>query len=521
MSVDVIVAIDVGTTGTKTVLFSRDGVAAAGATFDYPTQTQGAHVEQDPADWWGATVAGLQSMWAQVPGAEPLAVVLSGQMQDLILMDGVRALAPAILYSDTRAHREGQIVHERLGEVRLREVTGNLQDATSLLAKLLWVKEHQPGLYKAAETVFIGAQDYVAWRLCRAGVTDYTTASTTGLLDIAANSWASELLDSLELRTDWLPQLAAAEAQVGEVRAAVSEETGLPPGTPVFHGAGDAAATTLGAGAGDPGHYYVYLGTSGWLAATELHTPVDPRTGIFNLRHPDPERLILIGPMLTAAGNVEWLREQFGRLEVRSLPSLAADSSEMAAYQALNALAAEAPPGSNGVLYLPYLAGERAPFRDPNARGVFFGLHRTTTRHDLYRAVLEGVAFSMRAIRDTLPASDGLDQAGFSLVGGGARSALWPQIFADVFDCPVQVLADPAEVTARGAALIAGRACGWHAGYVPAANFFPVEATFQPDSAVAEQYNRLFDAFRGLYPALRENFAQLAHTVHEYNSATH
>lgn len=507
---DVIVAIDVGTTGTKTILFNRDGATVISATFDYPTQTQGRRVEQDPADWWAATVAGLQSLWEQVPDMQPVAVVLSGQMQDVILVGEEDSLVSAILYSDTRAQRESRIVQERLGEARLREVTGNLQDAASLLAKLLWLKQHQPAVYDEAQTLFVGAHDYVAWRLCRSDATDYTTASTTGLLNLVANTWATELLDALELRTDWLPQLRTAETQVGEVTAAVAEETGLPAGTPVFHGAGDAATTTLGAGAGKPGRYYVYLGTSGWLAATALNTPVDPSTGIFNLRHPDPQRLILIGPMLTAAGNVEWLREQFGVLETDAV-----GDSETAAYETLNALACEAPPGSNGVLYLPYLAGERAPFRDPNARGVFFGLHRNTRRRDLYRAVMEGVAFSMRAIRDTLPASDELERSELNLVGGGARSSVWPQIFADVFSCPVQVLAAPDEVAARGAALIAGRALGWYTGYVPAPGFFPVQATFQPEPAAVERYDRLFEVFLGLYPALRSSFAHLSQALSE------
>jgi xylulokinase len=523
VNVDVVVAIDIGTTAAKSVLFDRDGVAVASATFDYATQTQGARVEQDPNDWWTATVAGLRSLRDQAPDAKPVAVVLSGHMQDVVLMGEAQALAPAIMYSDTRAQAESQIVRERLGEGPLRQVTGNLQDAASLLAKLLWLKRQEPALYEAAQNLLVGAHDYVAWRFCQVHAADYTTASTTGLLDLAANTWATGFLDALDLRTDWLPQLVAAEAQVGEVSATVAEETGLPVGAPIFHGAGDAATTTLGAGAGDPGRYYVYLGTSGWLAATERHMWVDPRTGIFNLRHPDPERLILIGPMLTAAGNVEWLREQFGRLEVglERAPeggaglSLAAGPSEQATYDALNTLAAEAPAGSKGVLYLPYLAGERAPFRDPNARGVFLGLGRTTTRQDLYRAVMEGVAFSMRAIRDALPASQDPEGSELTLVGGGARSAVWSQIFADVFQSPVWVLASPGEVAARGAAVIAGRARGWYTGYVPAADFFPVEAAFQPDPAVAERYDRLYEVFGGLYPALRESFAHLAQTLRE------
>jgi xylulokinase len=524
---DVIAAVDVGTTGAKAALLDRDGSIVASAYASYPTRSQGNQIEQEPSDWWAATVTGLKSLWGQAPDVRTVAVAMSGQMQDVILVSEEDSLAPAILYSDTRGQTEIQSVHERLGDARLRAVTGNLQDASSLLAKLLWLKRRRPDLYNQARTLFVGAHDYVAWRLCRrrpeprpelvegpvegSRVTDYTTASTTGLLDLSANVWAVELLGALKLRTDWLPQLVAADAQVGEVGEAIARETGLPEGIPVFHGAGDVATTTLGAGAGEPGRYYAYLGTSGWLAATELQSPVDPLTGIFNLRHPDPERLILVGPMLMAAGNFEWLREQFGNLELN-----ATGKPEATAYDVLNALASTAPPGSNGVLYLPYLAGERAPFRDANARGVFFGLTHRTTRQDLYRAVMEGVAFSMRAIRDVMPGST--LRAGdpeLSMVGGGARSPRWAQIFADVFNCRVRVLAAPGDVGVRGAALIAGKALGWYASYVPGPDFFPIQATFLPEPATAGRYDRLFEVFRNLYPALRSNFAYLARALEE------
>jgi xylulokinase len=213
--------------------------------------------------------------------------------------------------------------------------------------------------------------------------------------------------------------------------------------------------------------------------------------------------------MLTAAGNFEWLREQFGTMEVKAL-----GKPEAAAYETLNTLAGEAPPGSHGVLYLPYLGGERAPFRDANARGVFFGLTRRTIRQDLYRAVMEGVAFSMRAMRGIMP-TPALEAGGpvLSMVGGGARSPLWAQIFTDVFNCQVQVLAAPDEVATRGAAIIAGRALGWYASYMPAPDFFPIQAGFHPDPETAGRYDRLFEVFHNLYPVLRSNFAHLAQAL--------
>ena len=506
----VIAAVDIGTMGTKATLVGREGMVVASAYASYASQGEGNRVEQDPGDWWEATVMGLHSLWEQAPEARPVALVLSGQMQDVILVDNARPLAPAILYSDVRAQDEAQHVLERLGEARLHEVTGNLQDASSLLAKLLWVKNNLPDVYRSAQTLFVGAHDFVAWRLCGARAADHTTASTTGLLNLRANAWAVDFLDELGLRTDWLPELYPAEAQVGEIGKAVAQETGLPVGTPVFHGAGDVATTTIGAGAGEPGRYYVYLGTSGWLAATWPGKPVDPLTGIFNLRHPALEWLIRIGPMLTAAGNFEWLRAQFGWLEAQA----AGQTDEDTSYEILNVLASEAPPGSGGVLYLPYLAGERAPIRDPHARGVFFGLSRHTTRQCLYRAVLEGVAFSMRTIRDAmLPAEGANARPELSLVGGGARSALWGQVFADVFDCPVHALAAPGDVGARGAALLAGKALGWYDSYMPGAAFFPAQHSYVPDPQAVASYDRLYTVFQALYPALRSGFSALSQVL--------
>jgi len=234
-------------------------------------------------------------------------------------------------------------VQEQIGEMRLRLVPGNLQDASSLLAKLLWVKEQWQEVYRKAQILFLGAHDYVTWRLCGARVTDLTTASTTGLLNLNSNTWAVEFLTELGLRTDWLPELVPADHPVGFISASFAEATGLPQGIPIFHGAGDAATTTLGARAGAAGRMYIYLGTSGWLATTELFAPADPSTGVFNLRHPDPQRLILIGPMLTAAGNWDWVREQFGDVEMASR-----QDTHLEVYQLISDRAAQRHPCSGG-----------------------------------------------------------------------------------------------------------------------------------------------------------------------------
>jgi len=497
-----VIALDIGTTAAKAAVVDCNGKIYASVSATYPLFKQGPEVTQSPSDWWQATQQCIRSLLdAYHKKSELSAVVLTGQMQDLILLDSQNVLAPAILYSDLRAVQEANQIYEQIGEETLIRVTGNLQDASSLLAKLLWLREHSPEFYTSAERILIGAHDYITYRLCGAAVTDYTTASTTGLFDLNRNQWAESLMTQLQLRCDWLPDLLPYEQPAGRVSRSAGEATGLPEGLPVFHGVGDAAAATIGAAAGEGSCWYVYLGTSGWLAAVFDSPPVDPRSGIFNLRHPDGKRLILIGPMLTAAGNFEWLAQQFGGLE----SSTALEN--LTSYEKLTHLAAKAAPGSNGVLFLPYLNGERSPFRDPNARGVFFGLSLSTARQEMYRAVLEGVAFAMRTIRDSMPSEHAPER--LSLVGGGARSLLWGQIFADVFDCPVVILADPGEVGTRGAALAAAKALGWQPNLTPA-DYFPIEHTLYPIRENVTCYNRLYPVFCSLYPHLKSSFQALA-----------
>jgi xylulokinase len=496
---DVIVAIDIGTTATKCSLVVRDGRILAQGSAGYPLTQHGNAHEQRPDDWWQATQQALHQAVEAAPTLRPVALVLSGQMQDAILVGEAGALPPTLLYSDTRAQNEARAVEQQIGAARLQQLTGNVQDASGLLAKLLWLRANAPDSYARAHTLFVGAHDYVTWRLCGARAADTTTAATTGLLDLHTRRWAVELLAELELRADWLPPLVPAAQVVGALGAEAARACGLPEGLPVVHGAGDVATATLGAGAGEPGSYSLYLGTSGWLATSSDAAPLDPLSGIFNLCHPQPGRLILVGPMLTAGGNFAWLREQFGGLE-----ATVAGLDDTAAYTRLEELAAQAAPGSDGVLFLPYLAGERSPFREPHARGRAFGAWWC-------RAVLEGVAFAMRSIREAMPPANGSPQT-ISLAGGGARSRLWAQIFADVFGCELRILAEPQNVGARGAALLAAQALGWQQGYVPPPGYLPVAETLYP-SAAAATYDTQFARFQALVAALRPFWSQLGNAA--------
>lgn len=492
-----IMAIDVGTTGTKTALITRAGEMLARHYVPYETMTRQGRIEQNPEDWWNAVKQGILTMNVSVERENLSGIILGGQMQDLIMLAENGLLAPTILYSDTRAQAEIREIQEIIGEDLLKRITGNIPDASSLPAKLLWVKRHLPEVYGRIKTVLFGAHDYIAWKLTGSGRTDFTTAATTGLFDIRQNTWALDILHQSGLRTDILPQLVPGDAIDGNLSEELAGLLGLPAGCPVFHGSGDVGTTTLGSNAGEPGTTSCYLGTSGWIASTTDNRLADPENGIFNLRHPDTAQIIQVGPMLLAGGNIQWIIEQ-----ISTFPD------EETRYDLLNTAAATVPPGSHGVLYLPYLCGERAPFKAPEARGGFVGLSRETTREQLYRAALEGVAFAMRSIQESISGPE-LNLQTLTLTGGGAKSSLWSQIFADVFHCEVLVLEHAEEVGLVGAALMVGKALGWYSGYLLPPELLNVTRAYAPKAENIQRYNALYAVFRQLYPALRKSWSAL------------
>ncbi|WP_072688924.1 xylulokinase [Rhodococcus marinonascens] len=491
-----LIALDIGTTGTKATLAAQDGRLLASGYAGYATYTNsGYRVEQEPNAWWQATRDALAQLRqkADPPAHDLVGITLSGQMQDLILIGTDGAIGRAILYSDTRAQHEAQEIASQIGGDELLRLTGNTQDASSLLAKWRWLQIHEADRLTAARTILLGAHSYIGWRLCGVASCDYTTASTTGLLNLHENVWATELLERVGLDAQKLPCLAAAHEHIGTLTTTAAQELMLPPDLPVFAGAGDLAAATVGVGAGEPNRSYCYLGTSGWIASTALDT-VQPsaagaENGIFTLRHPDQQRLIQVAPMLTAGGNLDWVRGEI---------------AEGMDYATLNATAAMAPVGSNGVIYLPYLAGERSPFRDPDARACYIGISNQTVRADLIRAVMEGVCFGYRSLFEAL----GTTAQTLYVVGGGAKSTIWMQILADVLARDLQVVSQPENAAAHGAAIIAGRTLGWYETYAPP-GLFPVAQSYEPRDSARATYEAQYGVFAALYPQLKSTFTDL------------
>jgi len=484
--------LDVGTSAVKGALVTEDGDFAyvTERPLDAPTGRDGV-MEQDARNW--REVAREVTRDVVRHATTPDRIVLTGQMQDLTLLasDGA-PLRHTLLYGDVRAQQEARDVQDALGVKLLQAWTGNDHDASALLAKALWLKRHEPDVWNAARHVFLGAADVLAFDLTGVAACDVTTASTTGLMNLETRTPLTEealhLLDLSELPTR-LPRLVPGGEQVGTVTPDAASSWGLPEGTPVHVGPGDAGATTIGAGAGIPGVASIYLGTSGWLATTSLDVG-DPEAGVFTLAHPTPGRYVQVAPLLTAAGNLAWFRDAV-------TPDVPFDDLVQGAIL-------QARPH---LVYLPYLAGERSPFRDPTIRGAFLGLTADTTQRDMTYAVLEGVAFAYRHAADALGlTSGGETEAPWVVSGGGARSAAWMQLLADVLERPLLRLEDASNVGVRGA---------WHAtrlalGIVPDASLANAGEPVTPRDVPADEKaarNARYQAFLAATQALRPVYA--------------
>ena len=433
---------DVGTSAVKAACVDAEGaiVASVERALPAPTGEEG-RSEQDAHAWWSEASQAAADVTSTVRSmaADVERIVLTGQMQTLTLVDEHAVpIRATVSYADVRAQDEARYVLDVVGRDALRSWTGNDTDASSLLAKAVWLLRHEPEVVRRAHGAHLGAADHLAARLLGRATTacDTTTASTTGLLDLTTRGAlpaAAFAAVGLTHFAGLLPRFVPGGTEVGQVAEAAASAWGVRAGTPVHVAPGDAGATTIGAGAGRPGVASIYLGTSGWLAFTST-VRGRPEQGVFTLAHPSPDLWFQVAPLLTASGNLAWFRDA-----VR--PGTSFDD--------LIDVALARP--ATSLVYLPYLAGERSPFRDPHVRASFVGLTAHTTVDDMARAVLEGVAFAYRHAAEALGAGDAPVGEAWVVSGGGARSRAWMQTFADVLARPIRILDDATWVGVRGA----------------------------------------------------------------------
>jgi xylulokinase len=469
-----LIGLDVGTTGVKALAVDAAGEVTASVEEPYTLSTpRPGWSEQDPEDWWHASEAALERLDAR----RAAGIGLSGQMHGLVCLDsGLRVLRPAILWNDQRTGAECAEIEERVGLERLIGLTGNRALTGFTAPKLLWLRRHEPETYRRVAHVLL-PKDYVRLRLCGERSTDAADASGTLLLDVAGRRWSQEVLDALDLDLAWLPPVLESPAPSGVTAT----------GVPVAAGAGDQAAGALGAGVDRPGPLSVQIGTSGVVFAALPAFRADPEARVHAFCHAVPGAWHAMGVMLSAAGSLAWLRDV-------AAPGLR--------FGELTAQAERWGPGAEGLTFLPYLAGERTPHADPDARGAFVGLSVRHDRGALVRAVLEGVAYGLRDSLGLLEALGVAAAAGRAL-GGGARSRLWLRIVASVLGLPLERVAVE-EGAAYGAALLGGVAAGVFADVHEAvARCVRVREAIEPEPAWREAYDAGYERFRSLYPALR------------------
>jgi xylulokinase len=482
-----LIGLDVGTTGARAIAIDLSGAVVAAEAAEYPMATpRPGWTEQDPEDWWAASRLVLGRVASRL--REPvLGLGLTGQMHGAVFLDDAdRVIRPALLWNDQRTSSQCRSITEKVGAERLIEIAGNPALTGFQAPKLLWLREEEPASHARVRRLLL-PKDFIRLRLTGEAATDASDASGTLFLDLRARDWSAEILDALEVPRDWLPRVYEGPEVTGVISGRAAKETGLPPGLPVAAGGGDNAAAAIGSGIISEGLISSSIGSSGVIFAPTDILRIEREGRLHSFCHAVPGGYHLMGVTLAAGAALRWWRDVIG------------GGTD---YEGLVSSAAEAPPGSEGLIFLPYLAGERTPHLDPLARGAFLGLSLRHSQAHLTRAVMEGVAFSLK---DSLDLVSGLGVAVTEVraTGGGARSALWRQLLADVFGVSVhRTTAD--EGPAQGAALLAGVASGAFADVAEACSTIklsnevsePLLELHDLYSEYHEQYVRLYSAAR-------------------------
>lgn len=488
--------VDVGTGGTRALVVDEEGRVVASATEEHEpfASPQTGWAEQRPEDWWRATCIAVKEALrrADLSADDVTAVGFSGQMHGSVLLDeDGEVLRPALLWCDQRTDRECREITERVGARRLIDLTANPALTGFTLPKLLWVRRHEPELWRRARRVLL-PKDYVRWRLTGDYATDVADASGTLMLDVARRRWSEELLQELEIDQSLLPRLHESPEVTGRVSPGGAAAVGLREGTPVVAGAGDQAAGAVGMGIVRPGAVSATIGTSGVMFAATDRPAFDGAGRLHTFCHAVPDRWHVMGVTLAAGLSLRWFRDLLG---------VASDDGRDS-YERLSEEAARAPAGADGVTWAPYLMGERTPHADPFVRGALIGLAASHARAHVVRAIMEGVAFSLR---DTLTILREMNVpvAHVRLGGGGARSEVWRQIQADVYDAPAEIV-EAEEGAAYGAALLAGvGAGGWPSVDAACEAVVRVREKLSPRAEVAALMNERYQVYQLLYPALK------------------
>ena len=490
----VLLGLDVGTTGARAVAVDESGHLISEASSEYPLHTpHPGWAEQDPEDWWRGAKEALSEVAGQVED-QAVGIGLTGQMHGSVFLNSSdEVIRPALLWNDQRTEKQCEKITEAVGAERLIRIAGNPALTGFQAPKVLWLHDEEPENYENTSRVLL-PKDYVRLKLTGEYATDASDAAGTLFLDVGKRNWSQEILDALEVPIEWMPTVHEGPENTGKLRENVANELGLPSGIPVAAGGGDNAAAAVGVGVVQEGVISSSVGTSGVIFAHTGEFTPDPSGALHAFCHAVPDAYHLMGVTLSAGGSLAWWHDTL---------------DERFDYEELSELAAQAPPGSEGLLFLPYLSGERTPHSDPAARGSFFGL---TNRHDkshMTRALMEGVIFSLRdSVEIMRELGTPIEQV--RATGGGAKGELWRQLQADIYGLPIHRTTTD-EGPAYGAALLAGVAAGVYEDVQEASAQVELrDGATEPEEENVRFYEEYYEVYRTLYPATYKQMHRLS-----------
>ena len=502
-----LLGVDLGTSGTKTVLFDLVGNVICSKTIEYPLyQPANGWAEQDPSDWWNATCDGIKYVitTSGIEASEISGVGLSGQMHGLVMLDkNGMVLRNSIIWCDQRTAKECQQMNSIMGEKRLLEITANPALTGFTASKILWIQNNEPEVYEKCAHILL-PKDYIRYMLTGEFATDVSDASGMQLMDIPNRCWSDEILSKFNIDKSMLGKIYESPEITGKIHSRAAELTGLREGTIVVGGAADNSAAAIGTGVVRAGNAFTTIGTSGVVYAISDDVSIDLKGRVHTLCSAVPGKWTLMSCTLGAGLSLKWLRDTCCSEEMIEAEKLGVDP-----YVVMDRMAEKVIPGAGGLVYLPYLMGERSPHPDPDCRGVFFGLSASHNRANMIRAVMEGVAFSQLECVDVFKEMQ-VNVADMIACGGGGRSTVWRQMLADMYGCSVSTIkAD--EGPAFGVAILAGVGAGVYDSVEAACdNLVNKNSILKPNPSTRKVYEDYYELYKKLYADLQQSFKLLS-----------
>lgn len=501
-----ILAHDLGTSGNKATLFSEEGKLIGSQVFSYDTHYFNNNwVEQNPQDWWNAVCETSKALIAetQVQPTDIAAVSFSGQMMGCLCVDkNGTPLRPSIIWADQRAYRQSRQIEEHISQWDFYHIVGHRNTASYGIQKLMWVRDNEPEIYQQTYKT-LNAKDYIVFCLTGEFYTEYSDGNSNGCFDLNRLEWSEEILEYAGIDPDKLPDLKPSTHVAGKITAEAARATGLAAGTPVVLGGGDGVAANVGAGSISPGKTYSCMGTSAWITTTSEKPIFDPQMRTVTWAHIIPGLYAPNGTMQYAGGSYNWLKNTICTMECYD-----AKLHGTSPYNYMNAQIEQSPIGSNGVIFLPYLLGERAPRWNPDAKGAWIGLKPENTRGDILRSVLEGVTMNLSIVLDVLRSQ--VDIHEILILGGGAKGSIWRQIMADVYNAKITVPSLLEEAGSMGAAVTGGVGVGLFKDFNAIDRFLEINSVHEPDPNAVAAYAPVKELFDECYFALQDVYKKMS-----------